>query len=370
MIDILIVGPIPPPYHGVSMATDLILNSELRYKFKLVHLDISDRRSLLNIGRLDFKNILLAIVHILRLSLLLITRHPKIVYIPICQTISGYLRDLSFMILSKLFGARIIIHLHGGYFRELCEKSNFIFKFIIKLSLKFISKAIVLGDCLKYIFEGFVPASKIVVVRNGINDHYKEYFSRNNPGLNKPIKIIYLSSLSKEKGYLDVIQAIPEVIKKYKNVKFIFAGEYWKKEDEIFAKNYISNNKLSSFIDHIGVVAGKEKFDLLLSSDIFVFPSYNEGQPFAIIEAMSAGLPIITTDTGAIKEMVIDGENGFIVEKQNPAQIAQKIIYLIENPDERMRMGQKSRERFLKYYTKDQFINGLAKVFEEVLANP
>ena len=367
---ILIVGPIPPPYHGVSVATNIILDSELKYKFKIFHLDTSDRRSLLNIGRLDYKNILLAVIHFLRLILLLIAKHPKIVYLPICQTISGYLRDLSFMIVSKLFGAKIIIHLHGGYFRRLYEKSNSAFKLIVKFSLRLVSKAIVLGDCLRYIFEGLVPTSKIVVVHNGIDDPYKENFVRHNPGFNKPMKILYLSSLSKEKGYLDVIQSIPEVIKKFKNVKFIFAGEYRKKEYAIFAKNYITEHSLSSYIDHIGVITGKEKFDLLFSSDIFVFPTYYkfEGQPLAIIEAMSSGLPVITTDTGTIKEMIIDGENGFIVEKQNPAQIAQKIIYLIENPEERMRMGQKSRERFLKYYTKDQFINGLAKVFEEVLA--
>jgi len=151
-------------------------------------------------------------------------------------------------------------------------------------------------------------------------------------------------------------------------VKFIFAGELRCNQNE---KNYISrfvdNNNLVSNIDYTGVVSGNKKKKLFLSSDIFVLPSHIDGQPLAILEAMAAGLPIITTDTGAIKEMVVNAENGFIVGMQNPKQIAQKVIKLLKNNYLRKQMGEKSRERFLKYYTKDKFIDKLSHVFESVL---
>lgn len=366
MIKVIIIGPIPPPYHGVSVATSLILNSNLKNKFHLIHHDSSDRRGIENIGKIDLMNIFYAIKDFFRLFLLLLKKRPKIVYIPICQTRIGFLRDAFYILVTKLFRAKIIVHLHGSYFRKLYEESNILFKLLVKYSLKLISRAIVLADCLRYIFEGLIPSDKISVVHNGIDDPYKDRLEKKSYESANPIKILYLSNLMKEKGYVDVLRAIPDVIKENPQVKFFFAGEYWRQDDKTFAQKFIKKNRLEPYIKHLGAISGQEKYDLLFDSDIFVFPSYNEGMPFVIIEAMSAGLPIISTNVGAIKEMVIDGENGFIVEKQNPQQIAEKIIYFIKNPEIRKQMGLKSRERFLKYYTKEHFIDALQNIFQSV----
>jgi glycosyltransferase involved in cell wall biosynthesis len=370
---------------GPSVATEMIIESELNDKFNLVHLDTADRRSLTNIGKIDFGNIFLAFVHFIKLISLLIKFSPRIVYLPICQTIRGYLRDVFFMLVSKVFGARIIIHLRGGFFRELYEKSNILAKVIIKLSLEYVSRAIVLGNNLKYIFEGLVPSDLIDVVPNGIDENYiteadfleahrKKIMvqTQGNPipkSLSKK-RILFLSNLILSKGYFDIIQAIPEVIKKNKNVEFYFAGAR--------RGSRIQNNSVAEFINEYNLrhriiftdtILDEEKKKLLLSSDIFVMPTYYqyEGQPWVIIEAMSAGLPILSTDHGAIKEMVIDGENGFIVRKQSPEDIAQKIIALLQNNGLRKKMGMKSRELFLKKFTEKQFVDGLESVFNLVV---
>ena len=318
---ILIVGPTPPPYHGVSVVTDMILNSELRDKFNLIHLDTSDRRSLSNIGQLDVRNIVLAVKHFFELILLLIRKHPEVVYIPICQTVIGFLRDAVFIFSSRLFGASIIIHLHGSYFRTLYERSNLFIKFIVRCTLKFVSFAIVLENCLRYIFEGLIQDEKIVVISNGIDKNYitNKELLRFRTYLNSNYKILFLSNLAREKGYIDVLHAIPDILEETKKIKFIFAGEFkGNKADEQHVSRFINQNRLRPFVYHAGIVTGETKRNLLLTSDIFVFPSYNEGQPIALIEAMASGLPIITTDTGVIREMVIDGENGFIIDKQSP----------------------------------------------------
>ena len=82
---------------------------------------------------------------------------------------------------------------------------------------------------------------------------------------------------------------------------------------------------------------------------------------------MSAGLPVIATPQGAIPETVVDRVNGFLVPPRDPAAIADKILLLLRNEDLRRRMGQASRERFLKYYTLDRWANDMARVFREVL---
>jgi glycosyltransferase involved in cell wall biosynthesis len=110
------------------------------------------------------------------------------------------------------------------------------------------------------------------------------------------------------------------------------------------------------------------KFRYFLNSDIFIFPPREpEGHPWVIIEAMAAGLPIISTDQGAITESVIDGINGFIVEKQNPKQIAEKLKLLIENKELRERMGKESRRLYEENFTEEKMVARLKNVFNTVL---
>ena len=83
---------------------------------------------------------------------------------------------------------------------------------------------------------------------------------------------------------------------------------------------------------------------------------------------MAAGLPIISTDQGAITESVIDGVNGFIVEKQNPQQIAEKIKFLIENPELKKKMGKESRRRYEENFTEEKMVERLTQAFNAVLS--
>jgi glycosyltransferase involved in cell wall biosynthesis len=367
---IVIVGPVPPPYHGVSLVTKMILASQLKEQYHLTHLDTSDRRTLANIGRIDLRNVWLSIKHIYALTEIITKNKADIAYIPICQTVKGLLRDMCFIALCKMKKMKVVVHLHGGYLRRLYKKSNPFGKLLIRKVCEYVNAAIVLGKSLRQIFKDLVPPEKIFVVPNGIDDLYNNdmdcLFVRRDG--NK--KVLFLSSLRKSKGYFDVIYAIPQVLKFCNSVEFVFAGECrCTKSDKRHILDFLNYNDLNARANFIGVVIGEEKAKLLINSDIFVFPTFYkyEGHPLVILEAMAAGLPIITTDRGAIRETVVDGENGFIVEKQNPKQIAERIIQLLEDVDLRKKMGKKSRERFLKYYTKDKFINRLASVFEKTL---
>ena len=382
---VLIIGPTPPPYMGPSVATKMIIESELKNKFDLVHLDTTDRRGLANIGKIDFSNVIYVLIHFIKLVSLLIRFSPCIVYLPICQTIRGYLRDISFMVISRIFGARIIIHLRGGYFRKLYDNSNVLAKTLIYCSLKIISRAIVLGDNLKSIFEGLIPSDRIDVVRNGIDENYiTDEDSKNNQKksiMTQPHnvsmtntmfkhRVLFLSNLMYSKGYYDIIKAIPNILKRTKDIEFYFIGAQRSSKIQIAdVKAFITTQNINDHIIFKDTVIRKEKKELLLSADIFAMPTYYkyEGQPWVIVEAMSAGLPIIATDHGSIREMVIDGENGFIVRKQTPEDIAQKILSLVQNNDLRTRMSRQSRRLFLAKFTKKQFIGGLESNFNTVI---
>ena len=108
-------------------------------------------------------------------------------------------------------------------------------------------------------------------------------------------------------------------------------------------------------------VYGKEKDKLFASSDIFIFPSYFKYEVFGTvnIEAMRWGLPVITSNEGAISEIVEDGVQGFIVDPKNHFEIAEKILILIDNPTLRRQMGLKGREKYELEYTLEAYTKNL-----------
>ena len=137
-------------------------------------------------------------------------------------------------------------------------------------------------------------------------------------------------------------------------------------------EQYLENHpNVADHIDFLGIIEGEDKEVLLLQSDIFVFPTYYryEGQPAVVVEAMAAGLPIITTDQGGIRDMVIHGENGFFVEAQNPGSIAETALMLIENRKLRDQMRNTNRKRFKKDYTAETCFKSLCEALDRV-SNP
>jgi len=107
---------------------------------------------------------------------------------------------------------------------------------------------------------------------------------------------------------------------------------------------------------------------ILKNSDIFIFtPKEPEGHPWVIVEALAAGLPIISADQGAITESVHNKVNGFIVDPINITQITSRLQYLIDNEAERIIMANQSREIYLKYFTQKIMVDKLKTVFETVI---
>jgi glycosyltransferase involved in cell wall biosynthesis len=118
----------------------------------------------------------------------------------------------------------------------------------------------------------------------------------------------------------------------------------------------------------VGPVAGQAKTRLLAEADVFVLPSHEEGQPWAVLEAMCAALPVVATDVGAMTDMVRDGVNGFIVRVGDSEEIASCILRLTSDGDLRKAMGDMSKRIMEEHFTARRFVEGMTGVFVDVLA--
>lgn len=349
---------------GPSIATEIILKSSLNKHFRLYHLDTSTHETLLTLGKLTFGRMWNNAKLYFMMAFLIIKHRPDLVFIPISQTTIGFIKDSIFIILSRLFLRKTLLQLRGGNFKNWLNGSSAITRIYVGMILRKTQGVFVLGGKLRNLFSDFFKDDKIFVVPNGANFSIKPANKKKNPIL----KLLYLSNLQSSKGIEDVLDALVLLKKDYDDSKYEvdIVGSWLDEFIKDKCIKLVNQNNLP--VTFHPPAFDKEKFLYLLNADILIFPPREpEGHPWVIIEAMAAGLPIISTDQGAITESVIDGVNGFIVEKQNPQQIAEKIKLLIENPELRIKMGKESRRLYEEKFTEEKMIKHLVDCFTMVL---
>jgi glycosyltransferase involved in cell wall biosynthesis len=366
---VLVIGVLPPPAIGPTLAMKRLLEAEnIRNAFDIILLDISDTRSSANIGKFDFTNAGLAIKHIFQCFKTLIAAKPALVYLNLSEGLWGYLRDVGLVLPAILLGRKVVFHLRGSQFRSFYETMPAPCRWLTRTILQRVSRVIVLGNNLKPLFGGLVHEDRIAVVPNGID--YKQFdhveTSANGDSLDR---ILYLSNLKKEKGTLRMIEALPDVVMYRPSIHVTFAGEWQSEADRDYAEQFIRDHDLTRHVTFTGRIGGIDKIRLYKEHGLFVFtPVDPEGLPWVILEAMSAGLPVITTERGAIPEVVEQGRTGYIIEPQ-PKTIAEKIRYIVEHPGEAKTMGMNGRQRVERYFSEPAYLKGIEQVLLEALNN-
>jgi glycosyltransferase involved in cell wall biosynthesis len=360
---VIFLGKLPPPYIGPSVACEIILNSKLKDEFNLIHLDLSDPRDINTLAKLDLTNFYLAFKQYFLLFWYCIKYRPDLVYVPAGQTTVGYTRDAGYIMIAKLFGIKVLTHLRGGYFLNWYNESGKMMKAFIRFIHRRVNGQIVLGNNLRKLFNWIVPDDKIFVIPNGGNFPVN-YAERNHD----KVIILFLGNYVRTKGIMEALYAAPLVFEKNKNVEFVFAGE-WRDPDVKTEFEKFVHDHPHLPVTNKGPVKGDAKFQLLNDADIFVFPTYyrNEGHPWVTVEAMAAGLPVISTDHAAIAESVYDGVNGYLVEKKNIAQLADKILLLASDKQLRNKMGAESRRIYLENLTEEKMVERMGNAFKKVI---
>lgn len=196
----------------------------------------------------------------------------------------------------------------------------------------------------KLVEYGF-ESKKIIHIPNFIdagkirpNYTYSDYF-------------LYLGRLSREKGILTLLKAINSLQGSTK-LKIVGKGQL---EEEIV--DYIANNRLENYIEMLGYQGGEELEDIIRKAMFVVVPSeWYENFPYAVLEAFAYGKPVIGTNIGGIPEQIDDGINGYLFKYKNTSELAEKIIYLIDNSEKIVEMGKKAREKVeLKYNSQNHY---------------
>jgi glycosyltransferase involved in cell wall biosynthesis len=213
-----------------------------------------------------------------------------------------------------------------------------------------------LGEVLKNDITEYIHPARVQVLPNGIPDDAKAFCRGNRiVAHGQPVTVLFLSNLVPTKGVLDFLKMAKAVIAQEENVRFVMAGRPVSPEFAEVLRSYIVSNNLQEHIRTVGPVYGEEKNHLFKQADIFVFPSHKETFPLVNLEAMQWAVPVVSTDVGAIREAVIDGENGYLVAVGDLSALVDRVLCLIRRPELRQMMGQRGRERFVVEYSQTAF---------------
>lgn len=294
-----------------------------------------------------------------------------IYYFTISQSKWGNLRDM--LILLNLYRKRkkVVIHYHGGYYRQLYSRFGRLQRALNRRLLAKVDIMIVLSKSLESLFAGIVDSAKIRICENCIEDSQligEEAFAEKLNRLTdeeRPLEVLYLSNFIRSKGYFDLLEAAKRL--KGREIRFHFAGNFFRPEDETEFHAFVKTEGLEPLVRYHGVVTGERKKSLLERSDIFALPTYypNEGQPISIIEAMGNGLAVISTAHAGIPDMV-SGENGYLVGAQAPDEIASVLEAILQDRRPLPAMARANRSKILRNFKEADYLKRLEQIMDEV----
>lgn len=273
--------------------------------------------------------------------------------------------------LKKLTGCKTVLTVHGFLTYEAeagnwCLPGDEMYKWLWKLETtgydKFNSIIGVSKKIATYINK--FTSKKITVIYNGLNtDIYIPLKKKSANG----VRLLFAGVLESHKGVRDALEAVNILVhNNKKKVTLFIAGSGY---EENYVKEYIDNNRLANHVKFFGSLDKRKMPDFYASGDIFICPSKTRGisgqgeEPFGYtaLEAMSCGLPVVAYNTGGLKEQIVHGETGFLVEQGNIKELVDKITALIDSEDLRNEMSQKARKRVIDHFSHQamaqQFLN-------------
>ncbi|MGA2139362.1 MAG: glycosyltransferase [Verrucomicrobiia bacterium] len=364
---VLVLGYLPPPIHGVSIAYQALLRSPFARQFDVSFMN-------LNVVR-DYRE--LEVFHwrkLARLGRLIGTEWWRLTsqgfdfaFYPISVNRNAFLKDALMLAIVRAFRVPVVLYGHGNNLPEFRDQSPRWLQRVIDWTIRGAVAATVPGRNLRFNFLGHLREDQVFAVPYGIE------VPATLPPVVKPsgrFTVLYLGNLVREKGAFVILDAIPLVRARCPEAYFVFAGAWWNAQDRVEAERMVQDRGLASVVEFTGAVTGAAKWEAICRGDVMVFPTFYHYETFGQVlpEAMGVGLPVIATRRAAIPEIVEEGVNGLFVAEKDAGDLAEKIVTLANDPALRARMAEANRRKYASFYTVEHYGQRMAAVFEELLA--
>ena len=345
-IKVLMVGPDRSVHGGISGVVNNYYDAGITEKVDLNYIGTMVEGSKLR----KLWQAVKAYIRFLKLS----PEYP-IVHVNVASD-SSYYRKSLFIKAAKRAGRKIVIHQHGGDFETFYEKEqNDRGRARIRQVLSMGDVFLVLSPKLKQFFKGILEPSKVILFPNAVpvpDSIEKEYGKQ---------RILFLGRLCKEKGLRELFSVLPQLHGQFPQMHVLLGG-IW--EDEELLEEAA---KMKEYVTDLGWLQGEAKKNYLRTSDLFVFPTYFEGQPVSVLEAMAYQCGIVATRVGGIPQMIEQEQTGLLIEPKDPEGLKSALQKLLSDPELCERLGKNARAKVQKEFSIEKSLQELIKIYQQLV---
>lgn len=361
MINVLMIGAARDVRGGVSSVVNGYYEAGLHKMCRLTYLPT------MKDGNKLFK---LYVAIMARLKFNKLMKKNDILHVHLSNDASFYRKRL-FILAAKKQNKKIVIHLHGStfdeFYRNRCnDKQKKQVREVFLLADKIIALSDTWGEFIinELLYdsksseeENNYQISKVIVIYNAVSVPLKYEKKYNNQN------ILFLGKLGERKGTYDLLEAMKVIIPRFPNVRLYLGGDGDVKEVE----SIIRENGWEKNIKYIGWVRDKEKRKILRHCSIFTLPSYNEGMPMSVLEAMSYGCSVISTYVGGIPHIITDSRNGYLINPGDVKDLALKLTFLLGNEETRKVLGRSAKQTIIKNFDVKNTVGKVMDIYKSIL---
>lgn len=363
-INVLFLVHLPPPVHGAAIACNYIKSSELiNEEIEGVYINLALNTRLSESGKASIKKIKPVFVLVKSLLFILFRKHFDLCHFSISSNGLGFYKDFILVIILKIFRIKIVYHFHNKGVASGSKKS--INKVLYRIAFRN-TKSILLSPSLFEDIKMFVKPSNVYYCPYGIPIVKRKIILCNNSNVSRSCNLLFLSNMMLEKGVYVLLEAL-QILKK-QNLKFVchFVGGW----GDIIEKDFnreLMERELSDVVFAHGPKYQEDKYKFFEKADIFIFPTFYhfEAFPLVTLEAMQFGLPIITTNEGGLKDIVLDNTTGLLVPQKDSIKLAEKIELLINQKEFREKLGEEGKIRFFQNFTIHKFEGSIVNILKD-----
>ena len=290
-----------------------------------------------------FRKFLFALRAYIRFSTLLFRGRVGLVHVHSASNASFW-RKSTFVALALAMHRPVILHVHGGGFVHFYERCGALRKRIVRFLLEHVARVVIVADYWRAELRLIAPRATLLRIYNPLSA--AELLVESSRA-HECQRILFLGRLSRQKGVDDLLQAFAAVHGEHPSSRLDLCGDG-------DAEQVTCRARALGVADAVrlhGWVTGDRKRELLREAGLYVLPSYIEGMPMSVLEAMAAGLPVVATPVGGVPELVRSGLDGYIVPAGDTASLAGALARLLGDGEQRRRMGERGCQRVAAHFT-------------------
>lgn len=279
---------------------------------------------------------------------------------------SFYRKLILFLTAKYGFGKQVIYHMHGSRFENFYYQSDPISKRLIRFLVERADMVICLSSYWQNFFAQNFQIRRLAVLNNVIHQRGPVQSALPVRRDDEPLRVLFLGAIGHRKGIFDLLDVLRQHRDMFDGRLVLHVGGNGETQR---LQAFISEHRLESMVRFDGWVSGEKKHELLSTSDVYILPSYNEGLPLSILEAMNYQLPVISTPVGGTAEAVQEGINGFLVSPGDKAALCNRLMRFVSQPELVTTMGAASG-RIVRQYQPATVFPKLCNLYTSLLDMP